>query len=887
MLRVERWLGLPLHWTLLVVSVVVQWESAGRVWSLIVPLALVIATLTLLLTYRHRWTGRQMIAVTVLSFALDLLLALHIIAQVEMDASLLYLLFAILNIRSIMLSPIMLWPLGLAMLFWPAVVLGIWPRQEQQLLLTVPEALTLIVLAGVSLALAYLYREITLARERARRDLKMLREQRSQQETALRRTSDRLGRQILALRGLEEGTRAMSGTVAQERLLNLIAEKCAAALDARAVIIGTLTEEGELDVAGRSDSLPAATVHAVAYLLRQTTEYDELMQRPPTAALGGPFVALPVRSEQQVIGAIGLLGQQHATFTTDDLERLAAFADQTAVAIMQSRLYSQLAEAKERSDARLAQLKAINAVAQATILSLNLEVILERLLKELYEIHPISHAAVLLLDEDDDVLRPMPQAVKGPVPPPVPLEADPAVREAFDRAQPVPVIMTAKHANPFQRTFAQKWNVNTYVVVPLISRDTPIGALYLGSTEYDSPLDSEDIEVATSLASFAATAVENVRLYAKVRAQSRRLEAIVRDIGDGVFVTDTELRLLLINPKAREIFGLSSSPPSGTPLLEVIPIGDLAALCQNALRDSYREPQTGELSIQVEPSQKKRAYQALASIVMGSDNRPAGVVTVLRDITAQKELEEMKSNFVNVISHELRTPLHSIGGFVDILLMGRAGELNRKQQEYLETVKDQTQYLNRLIEDLLEYNRLESGQIELRLEPVEMGALVNEVVETLMPVAEQNDIHLASSVPRSLITIQADRGRLRQVFTNLVDNALKFTSAGGEVRLSATADSTGVEVLVQDTGIGIPPEALNRIFERFYQVDTGHTRQYHGPGLGLAIVKHLVSQHGGAIWAESTVGEGSVFHVLLPVEPPEERLVVDFSRLPASRNETQ
>lgn len=885
LLRVEQWLALPLHIILLILLIVTWWPPAPLAVSVVAIFGVIVGAHAAVVARDRSWTGEQMIRVAALSFTLDVVLAGLAAIPSQPNPSLLHLLFAVLNVRAITLAPIGLWSLGVALLYWPILVLGFWPWQSQNIPLTGADALSLIGLSGISLGVAIFYRDMVTTQQELRNEISVLEEKVDQQETVIRRTSDRLGRQLLALRALEAGAKAISGAGTEKRALTLIAENCTDVLNARAVLIG-LRDDGGIEVVGDASQAPEAVVRTATHLLEYVLNNNERVERTPTDAMGGAFLGIPLRSEQLVVGAMAVVAQQQSSFDDSDTARIEAFANQATLAITQTHLYAQLADAKQQSDTRLAQLEAINAVARASVLSLDVDVILQQLMEQLDQVTPASHAAIYMLNDERTALEPAAHNATS-APPRVPLDADPAVREAFASTQPATVILHSDHNNPVQRKFAEEWGVELYLIVPMVTRDDPIGAIYLGNHAYESGFSGEDVQVATSLASFGAAAIENVRLYSEVRAQSQQLEAVVRDIGDGVFVTDTDLRLLLINPKACEIFGLQEQPPAGTPLLDAISISDLATLCQNALQDEERTPQLGELAIRRGPTKRQKTYQALASVVAGENDTPIGVVAVLRDITAQKELEQMKSNFVSVISHELRTPLHSIGGFIDIMLMEKAGSINTDQRDYLETVKEQTTYLNRLIEDLLEFNRLESGQIQLRLEEVEVGTLLHEVVETLQPVARKRRLTLVNNVAKPFATITADKGRLRQVFTNLIDNALKFTSINGSVTVSAARDETGVEIAVEDTGIGIPPEELNHIFERFYQVDTGRTRKYHGAGLGLAIVKHIVVQHGGAVWADSIVGEGSTFYVLLPNTPPEMEPAVDFSRLLPHREQQQ
>jgi signal transduction histidine kinase len=282
-----------------------------------------------------------------------------------------------------------------------------------------------------------------------------------------------------------------------------------------------------------------------------------------------------------------------------------------------------------------------------------------------------------------------------------------------------------------------------------------------------------------------------------------------------------------------------------------------------------------------------RTFQALAAPLYRATEageQVGGVVVVLRDITAQKELERMKSNFLSVVSHELKTPLHSIKGFVDIILMGKTGPVTDLQRDFLGTVQEQTGHLQRLIEDLLEFSRLESGQVRLRPTPLPPAELAVIVVDKLAPLAQKKGLTLTANLPQNLPEIEADPMRLEQVLTNLVENAIKFTPEGGRVQVCGWDRGEAVEIAVIDSGIGVPAEERERIFERFYQVDSSARRRYKGTGLGLTICRHIVTQHGGHIWVEDAEGGGSAFHLVIPrvfAQEARHEAALDFGALAA------
>lgn len=399
----------------------------------------------------------------------------------------------------------------------------------------------------------------------------------------------------------------------------------------------------------------------------------------------------------------------------------------------------------------------------------------------------------------------------------------------------------------------QLWQMEHFLCLPLLLRGRPLGALYLADANVDASTDRQR-QLLDSFSYFAATAIENARLYQAVADKSRELETILAGIGDGVLVVDAELQLVLMNPVAAHIFALESPPPVGLPIHPFIADSGILDLL-NQVRTAPYQAHVHEMERRRRaPHAEPAIFQALATpLVVGPELH--GIATVLRDITAQKDLERMKSNFLSVVSHELKTPLHSVKGFVDIILMGKTGPVTEIQRDFLETVKQQTDHLQRLIDDLLEFSRLESGRVTLRLQPVDLPVVIEAVLDKLTPLAHSAEVTLVNHTPENLPSLLADPWRLEQVVTNLVDNAIKFTPPHGAVTISAADTGDYLHVSVTDTGIGIPPGEIERIFDRFYQIDGGANRLYKGAGLGLTICRHIVEHHGGRIWVKSDFGK--------------------------------
>lgn len=257
--------------------------------------------------------------------------------------------------------------------------------------------------------------------------------------------------------------------------------------------------------------------------------------------------------------------------------------------------------------------------------------------------------------------------------------------------------------------------------------------------------------------------------------------------------------------------------------------------------------------------------KARVSAVVDAGGSYIGRVLALRDITAEREIADMKNEFVSTVSHELRTPLTSIKGYVDLILDGSAGEISEIQEEFLRIVKENSDRLVELINEMLDISRIESGRVHLKVDPLNVAESVRGAVDTFRAVLAQSGRSLTVSVPKNLPQIAADRDRVGQVLVNLISNALKYSPGGGEVIVSARRDGDSVVISVTDQGLGITREDQKRLFTKFYRVDSAMTREIGGTGLGLSICKTIIELLGGSIGVKSKSGRGSTFWFSLPL----------------------
>ena len=333
-------------------------------------------------------------------------------------------------------------------------------------------------------------------------------------------------------------------------------------------------------------------------------------------------------------------------------------------------------------------------------------------------------------------------------------------------------------------------------------------------------------------------------------------EALFDSMAEGLLLLDENGRVQLANRAFNRLFGVTGEIRSRTiiealRLHELVELVDTLAAQKQVLGRELKLSRPNELWLQVN-----------GSAIFDGAGRPRGTVLVFHDLTRIKQLERTRQEFVANVSHELRTPLSLIKGYVETLLDG-AKDNPEIAGKFLQTIERNAERLKLLIEDLLTISELESGRVKLTLQSLPLRGPVEKVLTDFKAPAAARQIELVNQVPD--LRVRADADRLEQVLCNLVDNAIKYGRSGGRIIVNARkSDTAQIEVSVQDDGPGIPQEAIERVFERFYRVDKARSREQGGTGLGLSIVKHIIQSHGGKVWARSEFGQGATFFFTLP-----------------------
>lgn len=345
---------------------------------------------------------------------------------------------------------------------------------------------------------------------------------------------------------------------------------------------------------------------------------------------------------------------------------------------------------------------------------------------------------------------------------------------------------------------------------------------------------------------------------AEISEDRIRLSAILSSMVEGVMVLDCKGTILMVNRALEDMFRISGRDAVGLSFLEVIRNHSLIELIKKILDSGSGRSE--EVVIQ---TPREIFFNVQATVAPNCKDGEVCAVLVFHNVTETKCLERVRKDFVANVSHELKTPLTSIKGYIEALLDGARDDPNRCL-EFLQILQKHTDRLNSLIADLLVLSRIESGQYTWKRDAVKIDEVIERAVADLKPLAEKKQHRLTVILHPGLSPAIGDEGKLTQVMINLLDNAIKYTPENGGITLEAKQSGDAVEIVVSDTGIGIPRKDLSRIFERFYRVDLARSRELGGTGLGLSIVKHIVEAHNGSIHVESEPGKGSKFTLFLP-----------------------
>jgi PAS domain S-box-containing protein len=344
-------------------------------------------------------------------------------------------------------------------------------------------------------------------------------------------------------------------------------------------------------------------------------------------------------------------------------------------------------------------------------------------------------------------------------------------------------------------------------------------------------------------------------------SEKNKTEAILRNIADGVIVTDMQMRILVMNHVAEKWFGLSEKEALAKPLNEFFRNSKLIEAFEKSL-DSHDDIVI-EFAHQILDAATPHVLQAHTSRVEDESGHPIGAIAVLRDVTKEREADRVKTELVTMVAHELKSPLTSIFGFSELLT--QMDPSNEQFREYARVIMDESNRLTDFVNKFLDLSRLESGRTEVNKTPFNLGQLIDRVLENLKGISEKKNIRIITDLPASMNLAMGDQNLIEQVLINLFSNAVKYSPEHSKIGIELRQEGTNFLVNIIDNGNGIPPDALPHIFDKFYRVQSeDEDEEIEGSGLGLALVKEIIERHGGTIRAQSKVGTGSIFSFTVP-----------------------
>lgn len=399
-----------------------------------------------------------------------------------------------------------------------------------------------------------------------------------------------------------------------------------------------------------------------------------------------------------------------------------------------------------------------------------------------------------------------------------------------------------------------------------------VGALLVMDSEPHG-FSEEELQALTDLCRLAEEELADMELtrLLKLNIENQaRVRAVMDATSEGILLIGRDGVMGYHNRRFLDLFGFEAEQIDGQPLASlegpVNRIFDEPDEFRRSIIQAARRPGEDTRFLTKQHYPEIRDLEVSAAAVTDREGRDLGRLHAFRDVTRERELDRMKDEFVSLVSHELRTPLTSIKGYVDLLIDGDAGEVTEEQKEFLDIVKNNSDRLVLLVNDLLDVSRIEAGRVNLRVQPVDLAGCIEEVATSLRPLMEQKRQSLKLEVPADLPQVRADRDRVVQIMTNLLSNAHKYTLEGGAVTVRAQASEDEVRVEVGDTGVGMTADERAKLFTKFFRAQNPATQNVSGTGLGLNIVKSLVEKQGGRIWVTSEPMQGSTFIFTIPAD---------------------
>jgi PAS domain S-box-containing protein len=671
-------------------------------------------------------------------------------------------------------------------------------------------------------------------------------------------------RQAQVQRGFYRIAEVLGSTLSLGETLDALAQAACDALGGSSALV--LEPQGDRLALSGSHELPGDLRHGLAagipghlsplraaagegrILSSSSLEGDDRFKESLRTLLTGQgyhsLIAAPVVGAQGQKHAVVVLFREERTFSDDDLALARHLTGAARGALDRAELFEGERRAHVFSQ-RLADIGGLLATKLDPVAAF------EEVVREAPALLDADAAVLRLLDNDDLVVR----AAWGP--------GTNGIRNMRSSSAGGAVGIAAQSRAPLSVSDARETprfghedpllasGMVSCVAVPMLLHG---GGLSGVLTVYDSEVRTwreDEVQALAALAATASAVFSSAELYQRVAEEKERSEAILANIADGIVAVDRDGNIVLWNATAEQISGVPAAEALGRRVSRVL---------QRDLAAGEGDP-PGERSLSIQRGDKEVWLSVSEAVMLDANGTIAGRVFAFRDVSSERVVEQMKSDFVATVSHELRTPLTSIYGFAETLLRGDVEFSEAERSTFLGYIASESGRLINIVDDLLSVARLETGTLHLNSEEIDIGAIAGEVVARVQEHAERWEFDL--DIPATGVIVEADREKLSQVLLNLVDNAVKFSPEGGRISISALRRPESAEVRVSDQGVGIPRADQQRIFSKFYRAEsTGPGVQ--GTGLGLFLARGLLLAMGGKIWVESKEGQGSTFVFELP-----------------------
>jgi GAF domain-containing protein/anti-sigma regulatory factor (Ser/Thr protein kinase) len=624
------------------------------------------------------------------------------------------------------------------------------------------------------------------------------------------------------------------------------------------------------------------------------------------------WIGAPLLVDNELVGVLAVGSNQVEAYDREAVEVTFALASQVSQAIQNARLFDEITnlatDLERRVEERTAdleyartqvsqekeRLEAVHAITIELTAILDLDLILVRALELVSKNMGVSRGSIILRDtENGDLICRAVLYSQG--------EAHTArIRLSFNGGQGLAgwamqhqeavCIGDVRQDARWVQEAGRADEVRSVAAVPLKAGDTAMGVLILSSPHENFFTDSQ-MNLLGTIANVVASAINNAQLYSFInelatnnavlfeeqREETSKNQAILQSVTEGVIVLDQSQRIKLFNPAAEQVLEIPARAMLGQPIDALADYGQTEAerrraqLVYNGLISGLKQVAQSQsiYSTSLDLNDPTQVIAVNMAAVIGPGGLRYGDVAVLRDITREIEADQAKRQFISDVSHELRTPLTSINGYVDVLRLSGTTNLGEDQVSYLNIIKSNTNRLRALIEDILDFTRPD-GKAKLNFSQVDMTSVIEDVVQSLRLEAERKQMTVMVQMAENLPLVTADQRRITQVVFNLFSNAVKYTFEGGKIQVRLFLNpSNMMQIDVEDTGVGMTPEQVKKLFRPFYRADNPLRDVAGGTGLGLSIAKQFVEQHGGEMWVNSEHGKGSTFSFIIPLKQTE------------------